>query len=166
MQFWQFAQIRIPITSFRTSNMQLWWRSQSPLSNPSFSGLYHSLLNSKNKIYHLCHPDAVRLPVSQILYLLHTPKPVKLYRKSHKLSSSLISHAEPKCLAWLMNQPLTTPVCVVLHLLQDHLLKESLEKGQCKHWLTQVFFTLSQNTGKAAVAAIPASQAAHWVLRM
>lgn len=129
MQFWQFAQIRIPITSFRTSNMQLWWRSQSPLSNPSFSGLYHSSLNSKDKIYHLCHPDAVRLPVSQILYLLHTPKPVKLYRKSHKLSSSLISHAEPKCLAWLMNQPLTTSVCVVLHLLQDHLLKESLERG-------------------------------------
>lgn len=46
--------------------------------------------------------------------LLHTPpKLVKLCRKSHKLSSLLISHVEPKWLAWLTNQPLTTSVYVV-----------------------------------------------------
>lgn len=51
-------------------------------------------------------------------YTCCTPKPVKLCRKSYNLSSSLIPHAEPKCLAWLTNQPLTTSVYVVLHLLK------------------------------------------------
>lgn len=60
-----------------------------------------------------------------------------------------------------MIHPLTTPVYVVLHLLQGHLLKVSLKEGnQNNDLMTYLFFTLqplSQHTGREAVAA---SQAA------
>lgn len=137
-----------------SSNMHSWWRGQSPVSNPSSSGPYHSSLNSKDNIHHLCHPEPGRLPVIQILSLSHTklmqhtPNPVEFCRNYHKLSSSLIPHAEPKWLAWLMNQPLSTSVYVVLHVLQGHLLKRKPEKRQPEHWLNDISFSVSLTTHK------------------
>lgn len=63
-----------------------------------------------------------------------------------------------------MIHPVTTSVYVVLHLVQSNLLKVSLKEGNKNNDLmTHLFFTLqplSQRTGREAVAAITASQAA------
>lgn len=149
-QFWQLPQIRIPVTSFTSSNVQDAPMLESPIPCIRLLALHafvtdHSAQRTRHITfaiftqrgclclkYHAC-PTESSSAVPQSL-----PNSCRSYNTN---SPALIPQAELNWLAWFTVHTLPTSVHDVLHLFRGNLLKVSPNGGKQEQWFNGTSFS-------------------------